>query len=248
MDLSLKGKVALVTGGSRGIGAAIARQLAAQGAEVAITYGKSAAAAEALAKEISAKGGRARAYAADALQVEKLGDVVKAVARDFGKIDILVNNAGVFEGAPVGEQTFEQYAHVMGVNVAAVFATTNAAVKVMPDGGRIINIGSVAGEAALFAGNSLYTASKFAVSGFSRGWALDLAPRAITVNCIEPGPINTEMNPNDDGEMATAMRAQTPLKRYGEPEEVANLAGFLASGAASYITGACVNISGGWLA
>lgn len=248
MDLSLKGKVALVTGGSRGIGAAIARQLAGQGADVAITYGKSAAAAEALAKEISATGREARAYAADAVQVEKLAGVVEAIARDFGKIDILVNNAGVYEGAPVGEMTLEQYAKLMTVNVAAVFATTNAVVKVMPEGGRIINIGSVASESALFPGNSLYAASKFAVAGFSSGWALDLAARAITVNCIEPGPINTEMNPNDDSEMATAMRSQTPMKRYGEPQEVANLAGFLASPAAAYITGARVNISGGWLA
>jgi len=245
MSKPLAQKVALVTGGSRGIGAAIVRRLAAEGAQVAFTYGRSRKQADALVREIRRHGGRARAYAADAAQPKLLPRVVKRVLKDFGGLDILVNNAGVFLGGKIGEIKAADYEQLMRINVDAVFHLTNAAVRVMGPGGRIINIGSVLGERATGPDMSVYNASKFAVAGFTRSWAKDLGGRGILVNAVQPGPIHTEMNP-ETGAHADFMRSMTALGRYGRTEEVAGAVAFLAGPDATYITGATLNVDGGW--
>lgn len=245
MMQSLKNKNALVTGGTRGIGAASARHLASAGANIAITYSASADAAAALVKELEALGVKAHAYHADAAAPESLPQVVERVAADLGGIDILVNNAGTFSGGMIGKIDEAEYRRVMTINVDAVFTMTQAVLKIMPDGGRIINIGSVLGERATTAGLSVYNASKFAVAGLTRSWAKDLAARNILVNVVQPGPIATLMNP-EDGPNADYMRGLTALGRYGKPHEVAALVAFLAGPEATYITGATINVDGGW--
>jgi 3-oxoacyl-[acyl-carrier protein] reductase len=244
MSMSLKNKIALVTGGSRGIGAATVRRLAQEGAQVAFTYGKSREAAEKLAREITASGGKAKAYFADADKTENLPKLAETVIQDFGGLDILVNNAGVFSLGPIGAVDPQEYARVMRVNVDAVFALTNAVVKHMKPGARIINISSVLGERACDPGLSVYVGSKFAVSGMTRGWAKDLGAKGILVNAVMPGPIDTDMNPATS-EFADEQKKATALGRYGKPEEVAGAVAFLAGPDASYITGATLVVDGG---
>ncbi len=245
MTKPLANKVALVTGGSRGIGAAIVRRLAHDGARVAFTYGKSPQAAEALIKELATHELTATSYHADATDMSVFSLLVKKVIREFGGIDILVNNAGVAETGPIGEIPNAQYHEVFDVNVEAVFMLTNAVVPHMKPGSRIINISSVLGERAATAGMGIYNASKFAVTGFSRSWAKDLGAKGILVNAVQPGPIATDMNP-EDGEGAEYMRSLTPLGRYGKAEEVAAAVAFFAGPDATYITGARLNVDGGW--
>jgi 3-oxoacyl-[acyl-carrier protein] reductase len=244
MSKPLSKKVALVTGGSRGIGAAVVRRLAEEGAHVAFTYSKSGKAAAALVKAVSARGVKAKAYAADAAAPKSLARLVDKVFKDFGKLDILVNNAGVFLGGSIGEIKAADYERVMRVNVDAVFALTNAAVRKMKAGGRIINISSVLGERAVGPDMGVYNASKFAVTGFSRSWAKDLGAKGILVNAVQPGPIDTDLNP-ESGESAEIQRARTALGRYGRPEEIAAAVAFLAGPDATYITGATLNVDGG---
>jgi len=245
MSKPLSKKVALVTGGSRGIGAAIARRLAEEGAHVAFTYSKSGKAAAALVKALSAHGVKAKAYPADAAVPKSLPRLVGKIIKDFGKLDILVNNAGVFRGGRIGDIKAADYERVMRINVDAVFALTNAAVREMKAGGRVINISSVLGERAAGPDMGVYNASKFAVTGFSRSWAKDLGEKGILVNAVQPGPIDTELNPAT-GENAEVQKARTALGRFGRPEEIAAAVAFLAGPDATYITGATLNVDGGW--
>ena len=249
-NLDLSGKTALVTGGSRGIGRAIATLLAARGASVAVTYSSSADAAHSLVSEVEKAGGKAFAVQADASDKAAVRKgVVDAVTKLGGKLDVLVNNAGLFEMGTVADLDDAKFDKQLDVNVRGVWFTTQAAAEHMNDGGRIINIGSVVGEHIPFPGGSAYGMTKHAVAGLTKGWTRDFAPRGITVNVIEPGPIDTEMNPDTAGDpMSDGMRSMVPLGRYGRAEEVAELAAFLASPAAAYISGAHIAIDGGMLA
>jgi 3-oxoacyl-[acyl-carrier protein] reductase len=240
----LAGKTAFVTGGSRGIGEAIAVHLAENGADVVITYVSSADRANEVVKKIESFGVRGLAIKADANDAENVIDAVKEAVEEFGKIDILVNNAGVLDLKHITECTLEDFDKTMNVNVRAVYAATIEAVKNMPEHGRIITIGSVNGDVMPMLTGSLYAMSKGAVQMLTKGWARDLGDRKITVNIIQPGPVDTDMNPAD-GDFAKMITGMTALGRYGKSAEVAELACFLASSKASYITGASINIDGG---
>lgn len=247
MSKKLSGKVALVTGGSRGIGAATARALAEQGATVAISYAQAAEKAEALVRDLERSGGKAAAFKADQGDARQVEALVQAVVKRFGRLDILVNNAGVFVGGDVTDPDVAKFDRQFAVNVGGVAAAVRAAAKVMGEGGRIIAIGSGLGERVPFPGVSDYSATKAAVAGYTRGWARDLGPKGITVNTIQPGPIDTDMNP-ENSDFATVQKSFTALGRYGRPEEVAAAIVFLASPEASYITGATLNVDGGFAA
>jgi len=244
MSKKLQGKRALVTGGSRGIGAAIAKRLAAEGADVVITYAGNHEGAQASVAAIEAEGMRGKAIQADAADADAVKRAVDEAAAALGGIDILVHNAGVAAFAPIDSDSLENYRRIFGVNVEGVFAGTLAAVPHLADGGRIILVSSVSADSAGFSGNGVYAASKSAVSMFARSWAYDLASRGILVNAIQPGPIATDMNP-DEGDFAEQIKSQVVLKRYGRAEEVAGVAAFLAGDDASYITGTTIDVSGG---
>jgi 3-oxoacyl-[acyl-carrier protein] reductase len=233
----LQGKTAFVTGGSRGIGAAIVRKLAQAGARVTFTYNSSPDAARAVAE---AAGNGATAVKVDGAD----GEAVAAAVRGLGALDILVNNAGTFEPSPVAEATLEAYDRLFALNVRGVVAAVVEAAKIMPDGGRIITVGSINGEVALFPGAAFYAASKGAVRMLTKGWARDLGGRGITVNVVQPGPIDTDLNPAQ-GALAETLTGATALKRYGKPEDVAELVAFLAGPAAGNITGAALTTDGG---
>jgi 3-oxoacyl-[acyl-carrier protein] reductase len=241
---SLKGKFALVTGGSRGIGAAIAKHLASAGASVAITYAKDATSATAVVKAIEGSGGKAIAIQADSLDAEAIkGAVAKTIAA-FGSLDILVNNAGTAIPKLFEETTIEDFDRLLNLNVRSVLITTQAALKHMNHGGRIINIGSCVGERDMTPGLAVYSATKAAVKLFTQGLCREVGDRAITVNNIQPGPIDTDLNPAS-GDWATPQIAVTALKRYGTVDEVAALVAFVASPEAAYITGASLTVDGG---
>jgi len=245
---SLDGKTALVTGGSRGIGRACAKLLARRGAAVAVTCSKTPERAETLVAEIEKAGGTAFAIAADAGDKKTVdAGVIQALERLGGHLDILINNAGVAEPGLIGHQDAAVFERQMDINIRGVWYTTAAAVGSMRDDGRIINIGSFFSERVALPGISAYAMTKHAVAGLTKGWARDLAARRITVNTVEPGSIETEANP-DEGERATIIKSMIPLGRYGQPDEVAELVAFLASGAAGYINGAQILIDGGMLA
>lgn len=243
----LDGKVALVTGGSRGIGAAIAKRLAADGAKVALSYSASPDAANAVVAEITEAGGEAVAIKADAGSEEETRALVDETAARFGGLDILVNNAGIARMGTVESASLEDLDRIYAVNVRGPFVAVQAATKHMRDGGRVINIGSINGERALMAGMSMYVMSKFALGGLTRGWAHDLAALGITANVVEPGPIDTDMNPAA-GSMAERMTRMVPLKRYGEGDEVAAAVAFIASDESSYVNGATLIVDGGLIA
>ena len=241
---TLSNKAALVTGGSRGICAAIAKRLAADGASVAITYTKGAEAAAAVVKEIQKAGGRAVAIQADAADATAVVAAVNKVVAAFGSLDILVNNAGTAVPKPFEEATIEEIDRMIDINVRGVFIATHAALKHMKAGGRIISIGSCVGERVLTPGLTPYAASKGAVKMFTQGLAREVGGRGITVNNIQPGPIDTDLNPAA-GDWATPQKANTALNRYGTVNDVAALVAFVAGPDASYITGANLTVDGG---
>ena len=240
----LTNKVALVTGGSRGIGAAIAKRLASDGASVAITYAKDVGSASAVVKAIEGSGGKAVAIQADSVDAEAIKAAVEKAVSTFGGLDILVNNAGTAIPKPFEEATLEELDHVLDLNVRGVFITTQAALKHLRDGGRIIMIGSCVGERMMTPGLAAYSATKGAVKMFTQGLSREVGNRRITVNNIQPGPIDTDLNPAS-GDWATPQKAMTSLNRYGTVDEVSALVAFVASPEAAYITGANLTVDGG---
>lgn len=241
---NLIGKVALVTGGSRSIGAAIAKRLAADGAAVAITYSASPDRAADVVSEIEAAGGKALAIAADAGNPDAVRSAVARTVEAFGRLDILVNNAGVAINAPIEAYRFEDYERMLAVNVTGVFVATQEAVRHMPAGGRIIHIGSSMTRYAAFPTASVYTLTKGAISGFNRSLVRDLGPKGITVNTVHPGPTDTDMNPAD-GPVAAIVGPGMAIGRYGQPSEIAHVVAFLASDEAAFVTGADIVADGG---
>ena len=240
----LKGKAALVTGASRGIGAAIARRLAERGADVAITYVNSAGRAAEVVKQIEATGSRGLAIQADSAQVEPLVSAVDQAAAAFGRLDILVNNAGIFPYGPPEDVTLEQIDQTLAIHVRGVFVASQAALKHMGAGGRIISIGSCFAQRVPHGGVTLYSMSKSALIGFTKGLARDVGARGITVNVIDPGSTDTDMNPAT-GAGADGQRALTALGHFGKPEDIASMAAYLASDEARVVTGASIAVDGG---
>ena len=240
----LVGKIALVTGGSRGIGAAIARRLAADGASVAITYSKGADAAASVIKDIEDAGGKALAIQANATDAEAVKKAVETTVANFGRLDVLVNNAGTAIPKPFEEATLDELDLVIDINLRGIFIATHAALKHIGEGGRIIMIGSCVGERTMTPGLAAYAATKGAVKMFTQGLSREVGSRGITVNNVQPGPIDTELNPAA-GDWATPQIAITALKRYGHVDEVAALVAFVAGPEAAYITGVNLTVDGG---
>jgi 3-oxoacyl-[acyl-carrier protein] reductase len=244
MSRKLEGKIALITGASRGIGAAIAKRLAADGATVAITYAKDASSASAVVKAIELDGGKAIAIQADASDTEAVKNAVEKAAATLGRFDVLVNNAGIAIPKKFEEATLEELDRVININIRGTFVTTQAALKHMNDGGRIIMIGSCVGERMVTPGLAAYSATKGAVKMFTQGLSREVGSRGITVNNVQPGPIDTELNPAA-GDWAVPQKAMTALNRYGTVDEVAALVAFIAGPESSYITGANLTVDGG---
>ncbi|BCI54023.1 3-ketoacyl-ACP reductase [Mycolicibacterium litorale] len=243
----LAGRRALVTGGSRGIGAEIVRRLAFDGAAVAFTYGSSVADADRVVVDVSRGGGRVLPIRADSSDAGQIASAVDETVTRLGGLDILVNNAGVAYLAPVESFPLEQFDRLVGVNVRGAFVAIQCAVPHLGDGGRIINIGSINADRVPTAGLSVYAMTKAAVAGMTRGLARELGPRGITVNNVQPGPIATDMNPAE-GEFADVSRQMTAVGRYGNTADVAGVVSYLAGPNAGYITGATWNVDGGFTA
>jgi 3-oxoacyl-[acyl-carrier protein] reductase len=244
MPKKLEGKTALVTGGSRGIGAAIARRLAADGADVAITYTKGADAAASVVKEIERAGARAIAIQADAADADASKAAVEKTLAAFGRLDVFVNNAGTAIPKKFEETTMRELDRVIDINLRGAFIATQAALKHMKNGGRIIMIGSCVGERNMTPGLVPYAATKGAIKMFAQSLSREVGTRGITVNNVQPGPIDTELNPAS-GDWAAPQKANTALDRYGSVDEVAALVAFVAGPEASYITGASLTVDGG---
>jgi 3-oxoacyl-[acyl-carrier protein] reductase len=241
---TLSGKAALVTGASRGIGAAIAKRLAASGASVAITYTKGAAAAATVVNDIERAGGKAIAIQADATDADAVTAAVGKTVATFGRLDVLVNNAGTAIPKPFEETTLEEMDRVIDLNLRGVMIATQAALREMREGGRIITIGSCVGERMMTPGLVAYAATKGAVKMFTQGLSREVGSRRITVNTIQPGPVDTDLNPAAS-EWATPQIANTALKRYGKVEDIAAMVAFVAGPEADYITGASLTVDGG---
>jgi 3-oxoacyl-[acyl-carrier protein] reductase len=243
----LSGKAALVTGASRSLGAAIARRLGADGASVAITYSSSPGKADEVVKSIEATGGKGLAIKADAADPEAVRAAVQQTVEAFGGLDILVNNAGVLAIASIEKFSLEDFDRMIAVNIRGMFVATQEAARQMRDGGRIIHIGSCNSDRMPFAGGSVYALTKGAVAAFTKGLARDLGPRNITVNNVQPGPTDTDMNPAS-GAFADMTRQSVALQRYADPSEIASFVAYLASPEASFITGASLLVDGGYAA
>lgn len=242
----LTGKTALVTGGSRGIGAAIVRRLASEGVTVAFTYAASSGAADELVAQITAEGGNAFAIRADSADPAQVQAAVAQAVDRFGRLDVLVNNAGILTNGLVDSYALADFDRILAVNVRAVLVAVQAALPHMGKGGRIITTGSVAADRAGFPGSSAYCMSKAAVAGLTRGMARDLGPRGITVNVVQPGPTETDIV--SDESVRERLRPMMALGRMGSGDEVASLVAYLARPEASFITGAALTIDGGFLA
>ncbi len=243
--MQLSGKVALVTGASRGIGAATALRLAQDGADVALTYAKSASAAEEVVKQITALGRRAIAIKADSTDEAAVAALPKRVIKDLGGLDIIVNNAGGYTAAPLDTITIEAFRKEMALNLDAAFILVTSALPHLSAGARIITVGSTLGQRVPFPDLAAYSTSKFALQGLTRSLARDLGPKGILVNCLQPGPVNTDMNP-EDSDFADVLRAGVPLGRYGQPAEIAGAIAFLAGPDATYVNGTVLNVDGGF--
>ncbi|MGN8057660.1 SDR family NAD(P)-dependent oxidoreductase [Pedobacter sp. 22163] len=243
----LENKIALITGGSRGIGAAIVRRLAAEGASVAFTYTSESSLdkASAIVSDIQASGGRALAIKADSRQADEVIAAVTKTATEFGGLDILVSNAGVSYAKDISELTISDYDETMDVNVKAVYVAVLEAIKYLGEGGRIITIGSCMGDNAIMPNNMLYTMSKTALQGLTRALARDLGPKGISVTLVQPGPTNTDMNPSDT-EIADFFRSRMALGEYGTAENIGALVAFLAGEESKYITGTFITSDSGF--
>jgi 3-oxoacyl-[acyl-carrier protein] reductase len=244
MAQNLEGKTALVTGASRGIGAAIAKRLAADGAKVAITYTRGADAAASVVKAIENAGGKAIAIQADATDAKAVDAAIEKTVATFGGLDVLVNNAGTAIPKKFEETTLTELDQMIHLNIRGVFVATQAALKHMRNNGRIITIGSCVGERMMTPGLVAYSATKGAVKMFTQGLAREVGARGITVNNVQPGPIDTDLNPAA-GDWAVPQKANTALDRFGTVDEVAGLVAFVAGPEASYITGANLTVDGG---
>lgn len=240
-------KVALVTGGARGIGAAIVKRLAQDGVAVAFTYISSPDKANDLAAGINARGGKALAIQADSADAAAVQAAVAKTVEHFGQLDILVSSAGILQLATVDDFPLEDFDRMWAVNVRATFVVVQAALKHMKQGGRIVTIGSIAGLRVAYPGAGVYAMTKAAVATLVRGLALDLAERGITVNNVQPGPIETDMNGPDKAHVPH-VRASMPVKRLGQPEEVAGMVAYLVGDEAGFITGSSFNVDGGYTA
>lgn len=241
----LENKIALVTGGSRGIGAAISKKLAREGATVLFTFSHATEKAQAVVAEIKEASGNAVAIQADSSDSQQITDTVNAAIANFGHIDILVSNAGIYIGKAFEDHTLEDYERIMSINVRAVYLAAHAVAKQMSAGGRIITIGSNLADNSLSSQTTLYTMSKSALQGFTRGLARDLGPKGITVNLVQPGPIDTDMNPSNT-EHAEFLRGRMAIPKYGTGEDIAGLVSFLASEEGNFITGSALTIDGGF--
>ncbi|CAI8954859.1 3-oxoacyl-ACP reductase family protein [Pseudomonas sp. IT-P176] len=241
----LSGKVALIQGGSRGIGAAIVQRLAAEGAAVAFTYVSSTAKAKELQDSIIATGGKALAIQADSADAVAIRQAVNSTVQTFGRLDILVNNAGVLAIAALEDFKLEDFDQTLAINVRSVFIASQEAARHMGAGGRIINIGSTNADRMPFAGGGPYAMSKAALVGLTKGLARDLGPRGITINNVQPGPVDTDMNPAH-GEFAESLIPLMAVGRYGTADEIASFVAYLAGPQAGYITGASLTIDGGF--
>jgi 3-oxoacyl-[acyl-carrier protein] reductase len=245
MTQPLKGRRAFVTGGSRGIGAAIVRRLANDGADVVLTFSSSPQQAADVVADVEEVGRRAKAIQVDVSKPGQVAGAIDEAVEYLGGLDILVNNAGIATFGDIETATLEDFDGIVAVNVRAVFAAIKAATPHLHEGGRIITIGSINGDRSPTPSASLYSMSKAAVAGLTRGLARELGPRGITINNVQPGPVATDMNP-EDGALADILRPQIAVGRYGQPRDIASLVSYLASAEAWYITGAAINIDGGF--
>jgi 3-oxoacyl-[acyl-carrier protein] reductase len=252
MMTALKDKVALVTGGSRGIGAAVAKRLAQEGAAVAITYSVSRQSAEAVVRGIEAEGGRALAIQADSADIDAVKAAVAETVKTFGRLDVLVNNAAIVRPGTIFDYSLDDLDEMIAVNIKSLFVATQEAVRHMGEGGRVINIGSVSSDHMPVAGSAVYAMTKGAVASLTRGLARDLGPRGITINNVQPGRIDTDLFrevqvsiASVNGQRANTVRDAIAVQRVGTSDEVAGMVAYLASQEAAYVTGASLKIDGG---